>query len=146
MNASLKITLTLVALASGPAIAAAQAGEEVTIWKTPNCGCCEAYAEYLRENGFAVTVKPTLALVPMSVDAGVPGNLIGCHLAMIDGYAVSGHVPVEVIDRLLADRPAVQGITLPGMPDGSPGMTGTKREAFTIFSFDDGETAVYAVE
>ena len=119
---------------------------EVTLFKNPQCGCCEGYASYLRENGFSVTVNPTHQLVAMSRDAGLPEGFQGCHLSFVDGYFVSGHVPVNTINRLLTERPDVKGITLPNMPMGSPGMTGEKSGPFTIYSIDQGETEIYAVE
>lgn len=119
---------------------------EVTLYKNPQCLCCEGYAEYLRNNGHTVTVKPTHELVPMSRDAGIPDNFQGCHLAFIDDYVVSGHVPVDTIDRLLSERPDIKGVTLPGMPAGSPGMVGTKNGPFKIYEVGDGDPEVYAVE
>lgn len=128
---------------------AGDAAREVTLYKTPFCGCCEEYAAYLREHGFAVTVHPTHELSAMSREAGIPEDFEGCHLAFVDGYTVSGHVPVATVERLLAERPDIKGITLPGMPMGSPGMTGSKDEPFTIYAIsgDGGDApAVYAVE
>ncbi|EKE67875.1 DUF411 domain-containing protein [Oceanibaculum indicum] len=120
--------------------------EEVTLYKNPQCDCCEAYADYLRDNGFTVTVKPTHELVTMSREAGIPDDFQGCHLALIDGYVVSGHVPVTMVNRLLSDRPNIKGVTLPGMPMGSPGMSGTKTEAFTIYTVGEDKPSIYAVE
>jgi len=137
IGASLGLVYTL---SSTPAQAA-----EFTLYKNPQCLCCEGYAEYLRENGHTVMVKPTHQLVPMSRDAGIPGNLQGCHLAFVDDYVVSGHVPVGTIDRLLSERPDIKGITLPGMPAGSPGMTGTRTRPFKIYEVGE-ETKIYAVE
>jgi hypothetical protein len=82
----------------------------------------------------------------MSRDAGLPEGFQGCHLAFVDDYFVSGHVPVNTINKLLAERPDVKGITLPNMPMGSPGMTGEKTEPFTIYSIDDGEPEIFSVE
>jgi hypothetical protein len=76
----------------------------------------------------------------------VPANLEGCHTMLLDGYVVEGHVPVAVINRLLTGRPKIRGISLPGMPEGSPGMSGTKREPFTIYEIGNGPHRVYAVE
>lgn len=120
--------------------------EDVTLYKNPQCGCCEAYADYLRENGFKVTVRPTHELAAMSRDAGIPDDFQGCHLAFIDDYVVSGHVPVATVNRLLSERPDIKGVTLPGMPMGSPGMTGTKTEPFTIYTVGDERPEIYAVE
>lgn len=124
---------------------AAQA-EEVTLYKNPQCGCCEGYADYLRQNGFTVTVEPTHELVAMSRDAGIPDDFQGCHLAFIDDYVVSGHVPVDTVNRLLEERPAIDGVTLPGMPMGSPGMGGSKSGPFTIYEIGESAPNVYAVE
>ncbi|RMD62836.1 MAG: DUF411 domain-containing protein [Alphaproteobacteria bacterium] len=122
------------------------AAEEVTLYKNPQCGCCENYADYLRDNGFTVTVKPTHELVPMSREAGIPDDFQGCHLAFIENYVVSGHVPVDTVNRLLTERPDIKGVTLPGMPMGSPGMNGVKRQPFTVYEIGEGQPRVYAVE
>ena len=119
-----------------------------TMYKNPQCSCCEGYAAYLRQNGFAVDVKPTNDLAEISRKAGVPENLQGCHTMFMDGYVVDGHVPVNVIRKLLAERPAIAGITLAGMPEGSPGMTGRKSGPFTIYAVtkDGAAPKVYATE
>ena len=119
-----------------------------TLYKNPDCSCCEGYAAYLRDNGFDVDVEPTNDLAEISRKAGVPEDLEGCHTMFVDGYVVDGHVPVNVIRKLLAERPAIAGITLPGMPTGSPGMVGTKTEKFTIYALTkDGKApTVYATE
>jgi len=139
----LALALLLLPLGSGHADDAAKTA---TLYKNPQCGCCEEYADYLRQNGFTVTVKPTHELVPMSRQAGIPDNFQGCHLAFIDDYVVSGHVPVTAVNRLLRERPDIKGISLPGMPMGSPGMSGAKTEPFTIYEISDGAPKVYAVE
>ena len=105
-----------------------------TLYKNPQCDCCEGYAAYLRQNGFEVEVKPTNDLAEISRKAGVPEELQGCHTTFINGYVVDGHVPVKVVRRLLSERPAIAGITLPGMPTGSPGMTGHKTGPFKIYA------------
>jgi hypothetical protein len=117
-----------------------------TLFKNPECGCCESYAEYLRRNGFTVIVKPTHDLPLIRRQYNVPANLEGCHTMLLDGYVVEGHVPVATINRLLTGRPKIRGISLPGMPLGSPGMSGPKREPFTIYEIGDGPRRVYAVE
>jgi len=120
----------------------------VTLYKNPECGCCEGYAAYLRDNGFDVEVKSTTDLAEISRKAGVPEQMEGCHTAFIEGYVVDGHVPVAVIEKLLTERPAIAGITLPGMPTGSPGMVGEKTEPFTVYAVTkDGKApTVYATE
>jgi hypothetical protein len=120
--------------------------QNVTLYKNPQCGCCEGYAAYLRENGFTVSVQPTHELVTMSREAGIPDNFQGCHLAFIDGYVVSGHVPINTLKKLLRERPDIKGVTLPGMPMGSPGMSGTKTEPFTIYEVSSDNPRVFATE
>ena len=94
----------------------------------PECSCCEGYAAYLRENGFDVDVIPTNDLAQISQKAGVPAKYQGCHTTFVEGYVVDGHVPVEMNPRkLLIERPAIAGITLPGMPTGSPEWWARKR-------------------
>ena len=135
----------LLVAAATPA-AAQSAPATVALYKNPECGCCESYADYLREHGFTVTVTPTHDLAQMSRQAGIPDDFPGCHLSFIDGYAVSGHVPMSIVKRLLDERPAIKGITLPGMPLGSPGMGGSKTEPFTVYQVGEGAPEIYAVE
>jgi hypothetical protein len=108
----------------------------VMLYKNPECGCCDGYADYLRSHGFTVTAKATPDLSEISRKAGIPPDLQGCHTAFIGDYVVDGHVPVEAIEKLLAEKPAIKGITLPGMPEGSPGMVGDKTGPFTIYAID----------
>src|SRR6266566_7667109 len=119
-----------------------------TLYKIAQCTCCDDYAAYLRKNGFEVDVKPTSDLADISRKAGVPENFQGCHTMFIGDYVVDGHVPVNAIRKLLSERPAIAGITLPGMPDGSPGMTGRKSGPFTIYAVtkDGAPPKVYATE
>ena len=106
----------------------------VTLYKNPQCGCCESYAQYLDRNGFKVDVKPTNDLAEISRKAGIPEDLQGCHTSFIGSYVVDGHVPVKTIRKLLAEKLAIVGITLPGMPPGSPGMTGDKTGSLIIYA------------
>jgi hypothetical protein len=140
----LALTVLVVALSSGPA--GAEQPYAATLYKNPQCGCCETYADYLRENGFEVTVKPTHDLPLMKRQYGVPGELEGCHTTLVNGYVVEGHVPVDTLLRMLAEKPRIKGISLPGMPAGSPGMFGKKAGPFTIYEIGDGPTKVYGVE
>ena len=117
-----------------------------TLYKNPQCGCCEEYAKYLRENGYKVTVKATHDLPLIKRQHGVAEAIEGCHTTLIDGYVVEGHVPVKTLNKLLAERPQIKGVSLPGMPQGSPGMTGRKEAPFTIFEVKEGASKVYAVE
>ena len=108
---------------------------KATLYKDPACGCCSSYANHLRENGFAVEVIATPEFAQVGRKAGVPAEFEGCHTVFIGDYVVSGHVPIEVVRKMLGEAPAIVGLTLPGMPAGSPGMPGPKTEAFTIYAF-----------
>jgi len=119
---------------------------EVTLYKNPQCGCCENYANYLRENGFSVTVKPTHELVAMSKKAGISEKFQGCHLSFVDDYFVSGHVPINVVKKLLTEKPNIKGVTLPGMPTGSPGMGGSKIAPFIIYQIQGDQITQYATQ
>lgn len=133
-------------LAAAPAFAQ-DATRTVELFKTPGCGCCESYADHLRASGFDVTVRATDDLAALTAAAGIPAPFQGCHTALIDGYAVSGHVPIGQVERLLSERPAIRGISLPGMPVGTPGMPGPKTETWTTYAIGaDGVPGVFAVD
>jgi hypothetical protein len=146
MNRRAMLTL-LVGATAGIISTSSQAAAEskpVTLYKDPQCGCCEGYADYLRSNGFAVSIVPTHDLRLLDEKYGIPTELSPCHISLIGGYVVGGHVPIEVVNRLLAEKPPLTGITLPGMPMGSPGMTGRKTEPFKIYEIAKGSPKIYA--
>jgi hypothetical protein len=118
----------------------------MTLYKNPECGCCEGHAAYLRERGYAVTVLPTHDLSLIRQRHGVSAALAGCHTIIVGPYVVEGHVSAQTIGRLLTERPDIRGISMPGMPAGSPGMSGQKTEPFVIYEISDGPPKVYAVE
>jgi len=118
----------------------------ITIWRDPGCGCCDTYAEYLEANGFTVTRVDDRDFNKRSVDMGVPEKGLGCHLGEIDGYVVSGLVPVEIIERLVSERPDITGITLPGMPGNAPGMARVKTGTLRTYSFGPKGVEVYSDE
>jgi hypothetical protein len=103
VNAMLHALLLALVVMFGVGAARAES-VSATMYKTPNCGCCEEYAKYLRQHGFNVTVKPTPNLSQISRQNGVPEKLAGCHTTMIDGYVVEGHVPVSAINKLLSEH------------------------------------------
>ncbi|WP_027132523.1 DUF411 domain-containing protein [Geminicoccus roseus] len=145
MNRILRLG-AIITLLAPPMQAMAQQTSAV-LYKNPQCGCCEGYADYLRDNGFEVDVKPTNDLAEISRRAGVPEDFQGCHVTFVDGYVVEGHVPVNLVRKLLSERPDIAGITLPGMPMGSPGMGGAKEEPFKVYAVgQDGAPTVYATE
>ena len=145
LAAAVLIVLTFAVLNS-IRVAPGEAKASAHLYKNPQCSCCEGYASYLRNHGYAVTTTPTHDLPLIRRQHGVPAKLAGCHTTIVGGYVVEGHVPVAAIDKLLTERPNIKGISLPGMPDGSPGMTGRKSEPFTIYEISDDEEKVYAVE
>ncbi|MDP9176588.1 MAG: DUF411 domain-containing protein [Gemmatimonadota bacterium] len=117
----------------------------IKVYKTPQCGCCKAWVEHLARNGFQVESvdMPDLALVKQKY--GVKPEHEACHTAVVGEYVVEGHVPADVIKRLLEERPAVAGIAVPGMPAGSPGMEGAMKERYDVLTFDRaGRSRVYA--
>jgi hypothetical protein len=128
-----------------PPLARADDSTRVTLYKDPQCSCCEGYADYLRQNGFGVSVVATHDLPLLGEKYGIPTELSPCHISLIDGYVVGGHVPIEVVNKLLSERPKISGITLPGMPPGSPGMTGLKSGPFNIFELTKKPYKLYAV-
>jgi hypothetical protein len=111
---------------------------KVKLYKDPNCPCCEGHAAYLNNNGFAVELIPTIDLLAKFAQAGVPSTLHGCHLIEMDGYAVIGHVPVEPIRKMLAERPKIIGISIPGMPVGLPGMEGPRSGPIAVYEIVPG--------
>lgn len=116
---------------------------EVTLYKTPNCKCCTKWASYLEKNGFTVNVNPSDTLDAVKEHYLVPEELKSCHTAIIDGYVVEGHVPVESINKLLESEADAQGIAVPGMPTGTPGM-GNDGTPYEVLIFDaKGDTSVY---
>ena len=123
--------------------AATQAAVLVEVYKSPTCGCCHEWEAYLRARGDNVRSIPTEDMGTIKTDRGVPEAAFSCHTALIGGYVVEGHVPVEAIQDLLADRPAIDGIALPAMPPGSPGMPGDKAAPFEILAIQDGGLSVF---
>lgn len=124
--------------AAGAAPRSASAGDtlpRVLVHKSPTCGCCGLWVEHLRDAGFPVEVRDQDNIHPIKERLGIPFGKGSCHTAQIDGYVIEGHVPVEDIKRLLIERPQARGLTLPGMPAGSPGM-----------EMPDGRVEPYTVE
>ena len=116
----------MIALFAGPRVSADEAAS-ATMYKQAYCSCCDGHADHLRANGFKVTVIETQNMSQIKAKHGVPLEFEGCHTVEIGGYLVEGHVPAKIIRKLLKERPAIRGISLPGMPDGSPGMSGVRR-------------------
>lgn len=128
-----------------PSLAAANS---VTVYKTPTCGCCSAWVEHMRANGFELDVQDVerSELIERKEALGVEPGLSSCHTATVNDYVIEGHVPAADVRRLLETSPDVVGIAVPGMPAGSPGMDyGQKSESYEVVTFDDsGESGVFA--
>jgi len=128
--------------------ALAQGKPQVEVWKDPDCGCCNEWVVHMRANGFEVRVHDT-GNTAARARLGVPVPLGSCHTALVAGYAVEGHVPAREIHRLLKEKPAVIGLTVPGMPVGSPGMDGAlyggRKDPYDVLLIQrDRSTRVYA--
>ena len=115
----------------------------VELHAAPGCDCCGGWEEYMTSRGFTVESTEEADLSAFKEARGVPRDAWSCHTAVIDGYTVEGHVPVEAIEDLLAERPDIDGIALPGMPPGSPGMPGEKEAPFEILAIDDGTISTF---
>jgi hypothetical protein len=136
----------LVAILAGPA-GAWSAQPAMTVYKTPNCGCCIKWVEHLRAAGLTVETKDAGNLDALRKELGVPRKLAGCHTATVGGYVVEGHVPAEQVLRLLKDKPDLAGISVPGMPIGSPGMEGPGGKPYQVLSWrKDGTIEVISLE
>ena len=118
-------------------------GEKVVIYKSPTCGCCTGYSAYLEQQGFEVEVVNQENITSVKDEYNIPYSMQSCHTAFIGDYFVEGHVPIEAIEKLLSEKPDIDGISLPDMPAGSPGMPGVKSEEFVIFSLSDGDSAEF---
>ena len=120
--------------------------QELTVFRSPTCGCCGQWIEHMEATGFTVKDNVTEDMTAIKEQYGVPANLASCHTTIVDGYVVEGHIPAQDVQRLLAEKPDIAGIAVPGMPIGSPGMeSGDYVEPYTVFSFqEDGATDVFA--
>ena len=121
--------------------------EDITVFKSPSCGCCGHWVSHLQENGFKVDVKNIDDMNQIKHQLGVPSNLASCHTGKIGDYIVEGHVPAADLHRLLKEKPRVKGIAVPGMPMGSPGMEvpGEKSDHYDVVTFtEDGKTNLFA--
>ncbi len=134
--------LVLVLLTAGLSAAGAT---EVTVYKSPTCGCCKSWAAHMRANGFTVKAIDVADVTSYKLAHGIGPALASCHTALVDGYVIEGHVPAQDIRRLLRERPRIVGLAAPGMPAGSPGMEQGSQDHYNVLSFDKaGKTSIYA--
>src|SRR4029450_12140336 len=115
----------------------ASAGEKevITVHKDPTCGCCSGWVEHLQKAGFGTKVSDTRDIDAVKRRLGVPDDLAACHTAEGAGYIAEGHVPAAALKRFLAEKPEAQGLAVPGMPIGSPGMEGGRPEKYDVVLF-----------
>jgi hypothetical protein len=139
--------MVLAACLAVPLLAVAAPKAQVVVYKNPSCGCCKEWVKHLEKAGFTTEVHDLDNLGPTKERVGIPPAMGSCHTAEVGGYFVEGHVPADDIKRLLRERPNAKGLTVPGMPVGSPGMevpSGQVAPYDVILVAKDGKTSVYA--
>jgi hypothetical protein len=115
------------------------------VYKDPGCGCCVKWVDLMRTSGFEISTRDTTGMPAIKRRYNVPKALASCHTALVGGYVIEGHVPADLIRKLLAEKPKLTGLTVPGMVAGSPGMEGGQKQAYDVLTFDAaGRTTVYA--
>lgn len=123
----------------------AKSADPITVWKTPDCGCCKEWIAHLQKNGFEVVAKDVGDTAPIRQKLGLPVKFGSCHTAQLGAYVLEGHVPAQEVHRLLREKPKAIGLAVPGMPVGSPGMEmGDRRDAYEVLLvLADGSSRVY---
>ncbi|MBE9562154.1 MAG: DUF411 domain-containing protein [Proteobacteria bacterium] len=119
--------------------------QEITVYRSPNCGCCSGWIKHLQEQQFSVIDIKTDDISKLKQKYGITAKLASCHTAIIGGYVIEGHVPAADIKRLLSEKPDIVGLAVPEMPVGTPGMEmGTRKDSFSVLTFDkNGKTTVF---
>jgi len=116
----------------------------ITVYKSPTCGCCNKWIAHLESENFNVVAHNRPDMNRVKLDLGVPAAMGSCHTAVIDGYIIEGHVPASAIKRLLKEKPSAAGLAVPGMPIGSPGMEGARKDPYHALIFNrSGDAAIY---
>jgi hypothetical protein len=115
----------------------------IVLNKSPDCTCCQRWADHLVAAGFGVQVKTSANLAEVRKELGVPTDLASCHTAQVNGYILEGHVPADAVVRLLQERPRASGLAVPGMPAGSPGMEANTPEIYDVVLFGPNGRSVY---
>jgi hypothetical protein len=143
-------SLAVIAFAVGWMYSDAEPGQDgeaiqMTMYKSPSCACCDKWVAHLERNGFVVETIKYQKMYEIKEREGLTAQTASCHTAFVDGYVVEGHVPARDIKRMLSERPQVKGLTVPGMPMGSPGMEGDYRDSYDVLTYDlQGNTEVYS--
>lgn len=145
---SLKLMGLLLIAGFSLELAAEEAGKpmEMTVYRSPTCGCCGKWLEHAKQNGFKINDVISEDMDAIKARFGIPEKLASCHTAVVDGYVVEGHVPAADIQKMLQTKAKVAGIAAPGMPMGSPGMEmGGRQDPYNVVSFDkEGKAEVFA--
>jgi len=115
----------------------------VEVFKTPSCGCCYGYVLFLEKEKFKVKQTDMRSLHTIKQKYNIPVEMQSCHTTIMGKYFIEGHVPFEAVDKLLREQPDIDGIALPGMPIGTPGMPGDKDEPYVIYQLKDGKSSVF---
>ncbi len=118
-------------------------GQKAIVYKSPTCGCCVGYADELKKQGFEVEVVPTDNMDSVKDNYGIPSDKQSCHTIDLGNYFIEGHVPMEAVEKLLIEQPEIEGIGLPRMPSGTPGMSGPKRAPYEVYQVKDGEISEF---
>lgn len=118
---------------------------EMTVYRSPSCGCCGAWIEHVKKHGFKVKDIKTESIAAVKQEYNLPPELVSCHTAIIDGYVMEGHIPADDIKRFLEQNPKIAGLAVPDMPLGTPGMeAGDLKQPFQVLAFNDkGEIEVF---
>jgi len=116
---------------------------DMTVYKTPTCGCCAKWVEHVRAAGIKVKVVEVPSTAAARSSAGIKEKYGSCHTGLINGYAIEGHVPVADIQRLLKEKPKAKGLAVPGMPMGSPGMEGPYKDAYSVLLITEEGSTVF---
>ena len=139
------LVLALTTSAARPSVGATSKEPIITVYKDASCGCCKSWIEHLVKHGYRVDAKDSPDMTEVKRSLGIPDALSACHTGVVNGYLIEGHVPAADIKRLLREKPKVTGLAVPGMPMGSPGMEGPRKQHYKVLSFDKaGKTRIFA--
>ncbi|CEJ14111.1 Protein of unknown function, DUF [bacterium YEK0313] len=140
-----RAALAAMVMAAGPRSLSAAGRPLVVVHKDPSCGCCGAWAEHVAAAGYPTRIVEDARINAVKARLGVPQPLWSCHTAEVEGFVLEGHVPAEALARLLAERPAIRGLAVPGMPVGSPGMEvpGADPDTYEVMAFGEAQPSMF---